>query len=161
MNNCTHFWFCAGAFGATSKAAAAITKEVAAARPTVQVLGKFTARARSVTSNLASLLTSIDQTKGIRYLTNLIFNLSMSVNGFDDYGHYLRTTLLAGCNSEATTLNQACSANFVDGGATKGTQAKARSLNALERLSAGENPAKVIAQYRRQHPHEKIPGYAP
>jgi phospholipid/cholesterol/gamma-HCH transport system substrate-binding protein len=134
---------------------------IAAAKPTVQVLGKFTARAESVTSNLASLLTSIDQTKGLRYLTNLIFNLSMSVNGFDDYGHYLRTTLLAGCNSEATTLNQACSANFVDGGATKGTQTKARSLNALERLSRGENPNKVIAQYRRQHPNEKIPGYAP
>jgi phospholipid/cholesterol/gamma-HCH transport system substrate-binding protein len=136
---------------------------IAAARPTVQVLGNFTARARSVTQNLASLLTSIDQTKGIRYLTNLIFNLAMSVNGFDDYGHYLRTTLLAGCNSEATTLNQACSANFVDGGATKGTQSKARSLNALERLSAGQNPDKVIAQYRRQHPREKIPpgGYAP
>jgi phospholipid/cholesterol/gamma-HCH transport system substrate-binding protein len=134
---------------------------LAAARPTVEVLGNFTARARSVTSNLASLLTSIDQTKGIRYLTNLIFNLSMSVNGFDDYGHYLRTTLLAGCNSEATRLNQACSANFVDGGATKGSQAKATSRNAFERLSAGEDPAKVIPQYRRRHPNEKIPGYKP
>jgi phospholipid/cholesterol/gamma-HCH transport system substrate-binding protein len=134
---------------------------LAAARPTVEVLGNFTARARSVTSNLASLLTSIDQTKGIRYLTNLIFNLTMSVNGFDDYGHYLRTTLLAGCNSEATRLNQACSANFVDGGATKGSQAKATSRNAFERLSAGEDPAKVIPQYRRRHPKEKIPGYKP
>lgn len=134
---------------------------IAAAKPTVEVLGNFTARARSVTSNLASLLSSIDQTNGIRQLTTLIFNLAMSVNGFDDYGHYLRTTLLAGCNSEATTLNQACSANFIDGGATKGVQAKATARNAFEKLSAGADPAKVIPQYRRQHPNEKIPGYAP
>jgi ABC-type transporter Mla subunit MlaD len=125
---------------------------IAAARPTVEVLGSFTARARNVTRNLASLLTSIDQTKGIRYLTSLIFNLSMSVNGFDDYGHYLRTALLAGCNSEATTLNQACSANFVDGGATKGTQAKARSLNAQYRRHRPHHP---------HHPHQKSPGSAP
>jgi ABC-type transporter Mla subunit MlaD len=134
---------------------------IAAARPTVEVLGRFTARARSVTANLASLLTSIDQTKGIRYLTDLIFNLSLSVNGFDDYGHYLRTVLLAGCNSEATRINPACSANFIGGGATRGTQEKATARNAFERLSAGADPNKVIPRYRRRHPKEKIPGYAP
>jgi phospholipid/cholesterol/gamma-HCH transport system substrate-binding protein len=135
---------------------------IAAAKPTVEVLGNFVARARSVTRNLASLLTSVDQTKGIRYLTNVIFNLAMSVNGFDDYGHYLRTTLLAGCNSEATRLNQACSANFVGGGATKGGGATtATARNAFEKLSAGADPNKVIPQYRRRHPEAKVPGYAP
>lgn len=150
------------AFRSLGRTADAGGPALAAARPTVQVLGNFTARARSVTRNLASLLTSVDQTKGIRYLTNVIFNLAMSVNGFDDYGHYLRTTLLAGCNSEATRLNQACSANFVGGGATKGGATSAnRSRNAQERLSAGEDPDKVIADYRRRRPNVKIPGYAP
>ena len=122
------------------------------ALPTVKVLGSFTARARNVTQNLASLLTSLDQTKGIRYLTNTIFNLAMSVNGFDDYGHYLRTTLLAGCNSQATILNQACSANFVGGGtAGAGSATASRNRNVYERLSAGENPDKVLADYRRTH----------
>jgi ABC-type transporter Mla subunit MlaD len=125
---------------------------LAEALPTVKVLGSFTARARNVTQNLASLLTSFDQTKGVRYLTNAIFNLAMSVNGFDDYGHYLRTTLLAGCNSQATILNQACSANFVGGGsAGAGTATASRSRNVYERLSAGEDPKKVLADYRRTH----------
>jgi ABC-type transporter Mla subunit MlaD len=133
-----------------------------AAKPTVETLGAFTARARTVVHNLASLLTSFDQTKGVNYLTNAIYNLALSVNGYDDYGHYLRTTLLAGCNSEATVLNQACSANFINGSSSNATTAsRSRSLTALEKLSAGQDPKKVIAQYRRQHPKEKIPGYAP
>ena len=67
-----------------------------AAKPTVETLGAFTARARNTSQNLSTLLKSVDQTKGIQYLTSLILNLAMSVNGFDNYGHYLRTTLLAG-----------------------------------------------------------------
>jgi len=133
-----------------------------AAKPTVETLGRFTAKANGVTKNLASLLTSFDQTKGVSYLVNTIFNLAMSVNGYDDFGHYLRTTLLAGCNSLATTLNQACSANFINGSSNSASAANAsrnRPLTALEKLSAGQDPKKVIAQYRRQHPNEKLPGY--
>ena len=132
------------------------------ALPTVKVLGSFTARARNASQSLASFLTSFDQTKGIRYLTNTIFNLAMSVNGFDDFGHYLRTTLLAGCNSQATILNQACSANFVGGGsAGAGTATASRTRNVSERRSAGENPKKVLADYRRTHGGKLPQGTAP
>ncbi len=135
---------------------------LAAAKPTVEVLGRFTAHARTVSRNLASLLTSVDNTKGLNYLTNLILNLGMSVNGFDDYGHYLRTTLLAGCNSLATILNQACSANFINGSSAGAASASsARSLTAAEKLSAGQDPKKVIADYLRRHPEAKVPGYTP
>jgi ABC-type transporter Mla subunit MlaD len=150
------------AFRTLGRTAESAGPALEASLPTVRVLGSFTARARSVTRNLASLLTSIDQTKGIRYLTNVIFNLAMSVNGFDDYGHYLRTTLLAGCNSEATVLNQACSANFVGGGATaSAASASSRPRNAYEKLSAGADPDKVIADYRRRHPNAKLPSDTP
>jgi ABC-type transporter Mla subunit MlaD len=133
-----------------------------AALPTVKVLGSFTARARTVARNLASLLTNFDQTKGVRYLTNVIFNLAMSVNGFDDYGHYLRTTLLAGCNSLATVLNQACSANFVGGGSANARPATAsKKLNYYERLSAGQDPKKVLSDYRRAHGGKLPPGTPP
>jgi ABC-type transporter Mla subunit MlaD len=145
------------AFRSLGRTADAGGPALAAAKPTVEVLGQFTARARTVSHNLASLLTSVDNTKGIQYLTNTIFNLAMSVNGFDDYGHYLRTTLLAGCNSLATILNQACSANFVEGSsASASASAAARPRNVYERLSAGENPKKVLADYRRHH-HGKLP----
>lgn len=132
-----------------------------AAKPTVDVLGSFTARARNVASNLASLLTSFDQTKGVSYLTQTIFNLAMSVNGYDDLGHYLRTVLLAGCNSLATTLNQACSANFINGPASGlASSSTAQPRSAVDKLLAGQDPAKVMAQYRRQHPGQTLPKLA-
>ena len=146
------------AFKSLGHTADAAGPALVAAKPTVEVLGNFVARARSVTHNLASLLTSVDNTKGINYLTNTILNLATSVNGFDDYGHYLRTTLLAGCNSLATILNQACSANFIGGGGSATAAAANRPRTALEKLSAGANPDKVIAQYRRRHPGVKLPG---
>jgi phospholipid/cholesterol/gamma-HCH transport system substrate-binding protein len=146
------------AFRSLGKTADTGGPALAAAEPTVKVLGSFTARARSVASNLSSLLKSFDDTKGISYFTNAIFNLAMSVNGFDDYGHYLRTTLLAGCNSLATTLNQACSANFVGGGTPNAKASKLR--NVYERLSAGEDPKKVLADYRRHH-GGKLPAGTP
>jgi ABC-type transporter Mla subunit MlaD len=131
-----------------------------AAKPTVDVLGRFTARARNVSRNLASLLTSFDKTKGISYFTNVIFNLAMSVNGFDDYGHYLRTTLLAGCNSLATILNQACSANFVGGGNAGAAASAHKPRSTLAKLLAGQDPNKVMAEWRRKHPGKTLPKYA-
>ena len=150
------------AFRSLGQAAESGGPALEAALPTVRVLGSFTARARNVASNFASLLKSFDQTKGVRYLTNTIFNLAMSVNGFDDYGHYLRTTLLAGCNSLATILNQACSANFVGGGsANAGPATASKKLNYYERLSAGQDPKKVLTDYRRQHGGKLPPGTPP
>jgi ABC-type transporter Mla subunit MlaD len=149
------------AFRSLGKAVESGGPALAAAEPTVKVLGSFTARARNVASNLAALLKSFDDTKGVSYLTNAIFNLAMSVNGFDDYGHYLRTTLLAGCNSLATRLNQACSANFVGGGGASASASSKKSRNVYERLSAGENPKKVLADYRRRHRGKLPPGTPP
>jgi hypothetical protein len=84
----------------------------------------------------------------------------MSVNGFDDYGHYLRTTLLAGCNSLATTLNQACSANFVGGSSSGASAASAQPRSAVDKLLAGQDPNKVMAEYRRKHPGKRLPALA-
>jgi ABC-type transporter Mla subunit MlaD len=131
------------------------------AKPTVETLGAFTSRALPVAKNLASLLNSVDQTGGIRSLTSLIFNLAMSVNGYDQFGHYLRTTLLAGCNSEATVLNQACSAKFIGGGGSSASAARvSKPRGALARLLAGQDPAKVMADYRRSHPGSALPNLA-
>ena len=80
---------------------------------------------------------------------NAIFNLAMSVNGFDDYGHYLRTALLAGCNSLGdASSNQACSANFIEGASA--ATARASSRKPRRRSSSilpGEDPKKVLAEY--------------
>lgn len=122
-----------------------------AAKPTIEQLGAFTSQARHLSTNLAQLLTSVDQTNGLKYFMDLILNLGLSVNGFDQLGHYLRTTLLAGCNSEATVVNPACSANFVGGGSAASASRAAKPKTPLQKLLAGEDPAKVMREYRRTH----------
>jgi phospholipid/cholesterol/gamma-HCH transport system substrate-binding protein len=135
-----------------------------AAKPTIERLGQFTSQARNLSRNLAQLLTSVDETNGIKYLMDLILNVGLSVNGFDQLGHYLRTALLAGCNSEATVVNPACTANFIEGAsASSARSARAnRPRTPLEKLLAGYDPQKVMADYRRTHggknpPPAKVP----
>jgi hypothetical protein len=122
------------------------------ADPTIQVLGDFTEGARKLALPLQQLLTSVDKTDGFEGFMNLIFNLNMSVNGYDQFGHYLRTALLAGCNSLATRVNLPCTANFIKG-ASAGVSKRASSAakTPLERILLGDDPDKALRQYRRQN----------
>jgi ABC-type transporter Mla subunit MlaD len=50
------------------------------------------------TGDLAKLLVNIDKTGGWESLTNLIYNTTAAVNGFDNYGHFGRTRVrLSNC----------------------------------------------------------------
>ena len=87
---------------------------------------------------------------------DLIYNIALSINGYDQLGHYLRTTLLAGCNSLATVVNPACTANFIKGAsaASASTRAPSRAPR-CEKILAGEDPDKVLRGYQRQQRVEK------
>jgi ABC-type transporter Mla subunit MlaD len=125
------------------------SQALAVARPTIELLGDFTGDARSLSSNLAKLLTNLRDEDGFQRLMTLIYNVTLSTNGYDELGHYLRTTLLAGCNSLATVVNPACTGNFIKGAsAAKASNRKPRT--ALEKILAGEDPAKVMRGYERQ-----------
>jgi hypothetical protein len=130
-----------------------------AADPTIQVLGRFSSQAKSLTKNLSTLLTSIDQTNGFKSFMDVILNLSQSVNGYDQFGHYLRTALLAGCNSLATRVNLPCTANFIKGGSSSVSSAKASAAakTPLQKILLGEDPDKVLRQYQRRHGHKPRP----
>jgi ABC-type transporter Mla subunit MlaD len=124
-----------------------------AADPMIEVLGDFTSGARKLALPLQQLLVSVDKTDGFENFMDLIFNLNMSVNGYDQFGHYLRTALLAGCNSLATKVNLPCTANFIKGasaGVSKARASKAANTP-LERILLGDDPDKVLRQYKRQH----------
>ena len=87
---------------------------------------------------------------------NLIYNVTLSSNGYDELGHYLRTTLLAGCNSLATVVNPACTANFIKGASGASASKNApKPRTALEKILAGEDPEKVMRGYQRQQRLEK------
>jgi ABC-type transporter Mla subunit MlaD len=125
------------------------SRALQAAQPTIEDLGDFTSRARNLSSNLSKLLTSLRDEDGIERLMDLIYYVALSTNGYDQFGHYLRTTLLAGCNSLATVVNPACTANFI-AGASSARAFRRKPSTPLDRILAGENPDKVMRLHRRQ-----------
>ena len=72
------------------------SRALQASQPTIEDLGDFTSQARSLTSNLSKFLTSFRDEDGVQRLMDVIYYVALSTNGYDQFGHYLRTTLLAG-----------------------------------------------------------------
>lgn len=87
------------------------------------------------TAELAKLLVNIKQTGGWNGLTELIYNSTASINGFDQYGHFGRTRVtLSQCleysSRKAGSEGGGCAARFNGPGAT----AANTSASALYRL---------------------------
>ena len=144
------------AFKSLGQTADVGTEALEIAKPTVALLGDFTSDARSLSSNLAKLLTSLRDRDDVKSLMDLIYYVALSTNGYDQFGHYLRTTLLAGCNSLATVVNPPCTANFIKGANAANASRKApKPRTALEKILAGEDPAKVLRGYERQQRTEQ------
>ncbi|MDQ6914758.1 MAG: MlaD family protein, partial [Actinomycetota bacterium] len=97
------------------------------ARPTIRELRSFARAARPVAANAAGLLDSLQKTGGVERLMDYIFYQVAAINGFDQFGHYLRAALIVNlCTTYATTPTPGCSANFQ------------RASGASTRLSAGQ-----------------------
>ncbi|MGH2978315.1 MAG: MlaD family protein [Solirubrobacterales bacterium] len=137
------------AFETLGDTADAGSRALQAAQPTIEDLGDFTSQARNLSTNLSKLLRNLRDEDGIERLMDLIYYVALSTNGFDRFGHYLRTTLLAGCNSLATVVNPACTANFI-AGASSARSFRRKPRTPLDRILAGEDPDKVMRLWRRQ-----------
>jgi phospholipid/cholesterol/gamma-HCH transport system substrate-binding protein len=135
-------------------------RALVAAEPTIEDLGSFTSQARNLSTNLSKLLTSLRDEDGIERLMDLIYYVALSTNGYDQFGHYLRTTLLAGCNSLATVVNPACTANFI-AGASSARAFRRKARTPLDRILAGEDPDKVMRIWRRQQARKEKQDAAP
>jgi phospholipid/cholesterol/gamma-HCH transport system substrate-binding protein len=97
-------------------------RALVAAKPVAERLATFTSEGRRVGRNLRLLLTSIEEHKGIERFVNLLFYVTMSVNGFDEVGHYLRNALIVTvCSGYSITPTVGCSANFA--GSAEGSAA--------------------------------------
>ena len=73
----------------------------------------------------------VRETDGFRSLMDFIFNTSASVNGFDEFGHYLRTfALITNCTRIISTPVGGCSAKFT-GAEEAGTASVAGLLDQL------------------------------
>jgi phospholipid/cholesterol/gamma-HCH transport system substrate-binding protein len=122
------------------------TPAVVALRPTLQDLRIFAARARPVGANLAALTTSLRDSGGIERLLDYLFFQATAVNGFDQFGHYLRAALLLSkCSVYVTTPVAGCSANFSSAGtASRGVAGDDPSLQRVAAALRGvpQQPAR-------------------
>ena len=65
-------------------------------------------------TNAAKFLASLRDHKGFDHLMDLIYNTGGSVNGFDEYGHFLRSQIVPTNCVDYTTLRfSGCNANFL------------------------------------------------
>ena len=66
-----------------------------------------------VANNLSALLDTFTKTQGFQYLMDFIYNSAGSVNGFDSYGHFLRSNLqLTTCVEVVAIPSRGCEAFF-------------------------------------------------
>ncbi len=73
------------------------------ARPLIQQLGALGREAKPAVANLDKLTASLKDTQGIQRINDFLYYLTLSTNGFDSLGHYLRAGLVA----TATCSNRA------------------------------------------------------
>jgi phospholipid/cholesterol/gamma-HCH transport system substrate-binding protein len=85
------------------------------ADPVIKKAGTLAKSGVKSTSELAKLLVNIKQTKGWDGLTNLIYNTTATINGFDQYGHFGRTRVKLSNCLEYNPIPEgasSCNANF-------------------------------------------------
>jgi ABC-type transporter Mla subunit MlaD len=126
-----------------------------AAKPVADRLADFTSQGRRVVRNLRVLFESIQKRKGIERFMDVLFYVTLSTNGFDEIGHYLRNNLIVTiCSGYSITPTVGCSANFAEeeeASATATSRASARSTarGLIELLGLSEKPDSGRADGRR------------
>jgi virulence factor Mce-like protein len=81
--------------------------------PLARQLNNLGTQAVPSSTSLNKLLQSLEQTGGIQQLMSLLFNGVSAANGFDSFGHYVRTEpMVGGCTAYVKRPTPGCSANF-------------------------------------------------
>jgi ABC-type transporter Mla subunit MlaD len=86
------------------------------ARPLIQDLNRLGTQLEPVSRNLDDLTRSLDETDAPERINDFLYYLTLSINGFDSLGHYLRAGLVANvCSRYATDFEggqSQCNSNF-------------------------------------------------
>jgi ABC-type transporter Mla subunit MlaD len=124
-------------------------------RPIISDLKDFAGSSKQLSADLRELTDSLRGTGGIDRLMDYAFYQVAAVNGFDQFGHYLRAQLLVNlCSQYATTPDQACLSKFTSSSAnTRSARAALANVKnsddpVLARTDAvlrGNDPAEVLA----------------
>jgi phospholipid/cholesterol/gamma-HCH transport system substrate-binding protein len=133
-------------------------------RPTIRDLRTFARSAKPVAANAAALLDSLQRTGGIERLMDYIFYQVAAINGFDQFGHYLRAALIVNlCTTYATNPTSGCSANFqrASGASARLSAAQRRELIANAAALGGNRPAAATTRGAvRARPRRRASGRA-
>jgi ABC-type transporter Mla subunit MlaD len=105
-----------------------------AIRPLVRDIGEASKPLKGTATDAAELLGSVDATGGIEELMRFIYFYTGSVNGTDEFGHYLRSQLsLSLCAQRTGSPVGGCEATFL-----RDDAAAARSAAAQRKFPSGE-----------------------
>ena len=144
-------------------------KALVAARPIISDLKTFAATAKPLAKGLAGITTSLHDTGGVERLMDYIFYQVAAINGFDQFGHYLRASLILNLCSQYTVTNDpTCTANFQKAAsASSASHMTARqalfapgmdlSWRRTAAVLRGMSPAEAIRLTKQQQPQPQQP----
>jgi len=84
------------------------------ARPLIQDLSRLGTQLDPTSKDLDALTKSLDETGAVERINDFLYYVTLSINGFDSLGHYLRAGLVANTCTAYTSVNggQTCNSNF-------------------------------------------------
>jgi ABC-type transporter Mla subunit MlaD len=105
--------------------------------PLARRLRRLGSHALEPASSLDRLTASLDQTGAIEQLMGVLFYGTSAANGFDSFGHYVRTEpLVGGCTTYVKVAVAGCPANFTKAaGAAVGVTATKATASATDRVA--------------------------
>lgn len=131
-------------------------RALVAAKPVAERLATFTSKGRRVARNLRLLFTSIQDHQGIERFMDLLFYLTLSNNGFTEFGHYLRNDLIVTiCSGYTVTPTIGCSANFGGGEASSSSKARAATASGSP-ASVTKGLIKLLGLSKHKPRHDSI-----
>ncbi len=102
--------------------------KIAAADPLTVDLTKAAVHTAPISRNLKGILRTFEQTNGIKYLLDFIRYSTTAANGFDNFGHFLRTdVLVTSCIDGQFQALAGCITNFTAASASSLAAAKSRA----------------------------------
>jgi len=129
------------------------------ADPVVRKTTKLARSGASPTTKLANFLGSIEESKGWNHLADLIYNGAATTNGFDKYGHFVRSLVtLTNCPEYDIEEQSGCSAKFTgpQAGISSLGEAALRQLLEEEEARAAAEGGATLAR-----PGARLPQLAP
>jgi phospholipid/cholesterol/gamma-HCH transport system substrate-binding protein len=111
--------------------------------------------------NFGAFLNTFEKTQGFQALMDFIYNSVGSANGFDAYGHFLRSNLqLTSCVEVTTTFQGVCQASFAPASTTSTTKKKKKGKKA-KISKAGLHAASPLPQINVPNIQDLLPQLDP